>query len=423
MTRKKHLIIGAGSAGLTAAEEIRRINREDEIRIVSAEDFPPYSPTVLPYLLSGKIGESTLAKRQNGYFDKLDATFVQGKEAVRISPETKEVLYRDGERETYDTLLIAAGADSSRPAIKGLTGGAYQGIHTLSDCRRLLLRLPDGNDIAILGAGLVAVEVAIALAERGCRVTLIVRSRILRVYFDEDADAIIKGILTANGINLLFRAGVEEVKQAPGKVEISFPDGEPLVADELLVCTGVEARTGFLAGSGIEVHHGIVVDRRMQTNIDGVYAAGDIAEAPDFFAGTPGMNQIIETAMDGGRVAGSNMAGVPAEYEGWVSSNVFNFFGHTSFTAGLAMPVGEQYEILKEKDAGKANYKKLVFKDNRLVGAMFINVEADPGVLLYLIREKVDVGEHKQRLFETPQETSRWLMLRTEEKQSASIQG
>ena len=423
MARKKHLIIGAGSAGLNAAEEIRRITKEDEIRIVSAEDFAPYSPTVLPYLLSGKIGEAKLAMRKNDYFDKLNVTFVRGKELVRIFPETREVLYADGGRENYDNLLIAAGAEASRPGIKGLDDGAYQGIHTLDDCRRLLQRLPGVTDVAILGAGLVAVEVAIALRQRGCPVTLIVRSRILRAYLDDEADGIVKAILTANGIRLLYHRAVEEVKQVAGKVRISFPDGEPLTAGEFLVCTGVQARTGFLAGSGIKVERGIVVDRHMKTGVDGIYAAGDVAETPDFFTGAYSMNQIIETAVDGGRVAGSNMAGVPAEYEGWVSSNVLHFFGNTSFTAGLAMPAGEAYEILAEKDAGKSRYKKLIFRDNRLVGAMFVNIEADPGVLLYLIREKVDVGEHKQLLFEKPRETSRALMLLAEEKQGASIQG
>jgi phenylglyoxylate dehydrogenase epsilon subunit len=240
---------------------------------------------------------------------------------------------------------------------------------------------------------------------------------------DEDADSIVKGILTSNGINLLYRRGIEEVKQSGGEARITFLDGEPLTAAVLLVCTGVKARTEFLSGSGIKVNRGIVVDRKMQTNINGIYAAGDIAETPDFFSGDYGMNQIIETAMDGGRIAGSNMAGVPVDYEGWISSNVFHIFGNTSFTAGLAMATGDDYEILVEKDVERAHYKKLVFKDNKLVGAMLLNVEVDPGVLLYLMRRKVDVGECKKQLFEKPQEISRWLMLLTEEKQGASIQG
>lgn len=423
MAQKKHLIIGAGTAGLTAAEEIRRISEEDAITIVSAEDFDPYSPTVLPYLISGRISEVTLAMRKKDYFDRLKATFVKDREVARILPQTKGVVYRDGGHESYDTLLLAAGADATFPEIKGLDSSECQGIHTLKDCRHLIDQLKDTKDVAILGAGLVAIEVAMGLVEKGCRVTLIVRSRILRVYFDEDADSIIKDILTKNGITLRYSKGIDEVNYQDGKVDITFTDGDPLRADIFLVCTGVTARTAFQEGSGITVNKGIVVDRKMETSMKDIYAAGDIAETPDFFGGEYGMNQIIETAMDGGRVAGSNMAGVPAEYEGWVSSNAFNFFKNTSFTAGIATPTGEGYEIMVEKDVEKARYKKLVFKDNRVVGAMFINVAVDPGVLISLMRNRVDVSEYKEQLFEKPREIGRWLMLRTEEHASASIKG
>lgn len=423
MTQKKHLIIGAGTAGLTAAEEIRRITEEDEIVIVSAEDVDPYSPTVLPYLISGRINETTLPMRKKDYFDRLKVTFVRNREVAQILPGTKEVAYRDGTREGYDTLLIAAGADADFPDIAGMDRSECRGIHSLEDCRYLIDQLDGTKEVAILGAGLVAVEVAIGLAEKGCPVTLIVRSRILRVYFDEDADGIIKDILTANGISLRYSTGIESVRHTKGKVDITFSGGDALSADIFLVCTGVTPRTGFQEGSGIRTHEGIVVNRKMETSIQDIYAAGDIAECPAFFDGEYGMNQILETAMDGGRVAGSNMAGVPAEYEGWVSSNIFTFFKNTSFTAGIAAPTGDDYEVMAEKDAKHARYRKLVFKDNRLVGAMFINEPVDPGVLLFLMRNKVDIAEHKERLFENPREIGRWLMLRTEEDASASIKG
>jgi len=120
MPKRKHLIIGCGSAGLSAAEEIRRINTDDEIKIVTSEDYPPYSPTVLPNLLSGKTEEANLPMRKDNYFDAIGATFGRDKEIIRLLPKSKEVVYKDGERETYDTLLIASGADSSCPPIKGL---------------------------------------------------------------------------------------------------------------------------------------------------------------------------------------------------------------------------------------------------------------------------------------------------------------
>lgn len=142
----------------------------------------------------------------------------------------------------------------------------------------------------------------------------------------------------------------------------------------------------------------------------------------EFFAGQYGMNQIIESAVDEGRIAGSNMAGVTIEYEGWISSNILNFFGNTAFSAGLSMPESDGYQILTDKNERKSQFKKLVYDGERLVGAMFINANLDPGVMLYLIRNKVNVGAYKQLLFQQPREISRWLMLETEKRESAPIQ-
>jgi len=424
MAKRKHLIIGSGSAGLSAAEEIRRINTEDEIKIATAEDYPPYSPTVLPYLLSGRTDEAHLPMRQDNYFDTIGATFGRGKKVTRLLPESKEVVYQDGERERYDTLLIASGADSSQPPIKGLVESGYLGFHTIGDCQHLLKELQNKNNIAVMGAGLVGMEVAIGLVEKGCRVTIIEKEpRLLPLYFDQEAESLIRTIFLNKGINLLTGREVSEVSRQDGKVTITFSEGSPVNADLLVTCTGVAARVAFVEGSGIKVNRGILVDRKMMTNIPDIYAAGDCAEAPDFFTGQYAMNQIVESAVDEGRIAGSNMAGQAAEYEGWISSNIFNFFGNTAFSAGLSMPADKHYQVLTEKDDQAPHYKKLVYDGHRLVGAMFLNVDLDPGVILYLMRKKVDVSDYQQLLFEQPREISRWLMMETEEKESASIQG
>ena len=424
MPKKKHLIIGTGSAGLSAAEEIRRLNAEDEIKVVSAEDYPPYSPTVLPYLLSGRTDEAHLSMRKDNYFDTIGAIFARGKEVVRLLPESKEVVYKDGEREKYDTLLIASGADSSCPPIKGLAENGYLGFHTIADCQRLLTELKDKNNIAVMGAGLVGMEVAIALVEKGCRVTIIEKeSHLLPLYFDREAEQLIRTIFESKGLSLLTGMEVSQVSRQDSQVTISFAEGNPVMADLLVTCTGVASRLALVAESGISTNRGIIVDRQMMSSIPDVYAAGDVAEAPDFFTGQPGMNQIIESAVDEGRIAGANMAGETTGYEGWISSNIFNFFGNVAFSAGLSMPTDNHYEVLKDKEEKKARYKKLVYDEGKLVGGMFLNVDLDPGVLLYLIRKRVDISAYKQLLFEQPRELSRWLMLETEQKEAASIQG
>jgi len=424
MPKRKHLIIGCGSAGLSAAEEIRRINAEDEIKVVTSEDYPPYSPTVLPYLLAGRTDETKIPMRKDDYFDSINATFVRGKEVGSLIPEAKEVVYKDGEKETYDTLLIASGADWSQPPIKGLQESGCLGFHTIDDCKQLLEELKDKNDIAVLGAGLVGMEVAIGLVERGCRVTIIEKEAgVLPLYFDQEAETLIRAVFLNRGVQLLTGTEVSEVSRRNGEIEISLSQGKPIQAKVLICCTGVKARTTFVEGSGIIINEGVLADRKMMTNISDVYAAGDVAKTPDFFAGEYGMNQIILSAVDQGRVAGSNMAGVADEYKGWISSNIFNFFGNTAFSAGLSMPTGSEYQVLSHKDEKTNQFKKLVYDGDRLVGAMFLNVELDPGVMLYLIERGVDIGAYKQQLFEQPGETSRWLMLETEQREAAPIQG
>jgi len=424
MAKRKHLIIGSGSAGLSAAEEIRRLNSEDEIKVVSGENYPPYSPTALPYLLSGRTDETKLPMRKDDYFDGIRVTLACGKEVTSLIPKNKEVVFKDGEKETYDTLLIASGADWSQPPIIGLKESGCLGFHTIDDCKRLLKEIDGKEDIAVLGAGLVGMEVAISLSEREYRVTIVEKEpRMLPLYFDQEAESLMRGPFLAQGVRLLTDTEITEVKRRNGKIEIYHSQGGPIRVDVMVCCTGVRARTNLVEGSGIRVGEGILVDRRMATNIKDVYAAGDVAAAMDFFAGKCGMNQTIISAVDQGRIAGSNMAGVPAEYEGWISGNLIHFFCNTAVSVGLSMPEGNGYQVLSRKDDQKAQFTKLVFDGDRLVGAMFLNVDVDPGVILYLIQRKVVIGAHKDVLFEQPKEISRWLMLETEQREAALVKG
>ena len=423
MAKKKHLIIGGGSAGMSAAEEIRRTSTEDEIKLVSAENFSPYSPTALPHLLSGRTDEARLPMRKDDYFDTIKATFLPSKIVTRILPETKKVVYEDKQQETYDTLLIASGSKAMKTDIKGLDKINYLTFHTLGECRFLQQQLLTKKEVAIYGGGLVAIEVALALLEIGYPVKIIVRSRILRRYFDAEASEIIKGILTSKGAEVYEGHTIEEVAGSEKQIALSLSGGINFSTEVLIIALGVVSKIPFLSGTDIKVNDGIVVDQRMRTNLDGIYAAGDVAEAPDFFTGKHGMNQILLSAVDEGRIAGSNMVGVDTEYEGWISSNIFNFFGNTAFSAGLSSVSGSGYQVFVEKDGKKAQFKKLIYEGDRLVGAMFINVDLDPGVILYLIRNKVNISNHKQVLFEKPKEIGRWLMLEKEKEGTASIGG
>lgn len=416
MGKRRHLIVGCGPAALSALKAIRNTNFEDEVKLVAMERHVPYSPAVVPYLLAGRINEAQLLIRDEDYFKKMKSTLMKGKEVVDIVPEKREVVYRDGGKDKYDRLLLASGSEPSKIPIKGLEEVGFLGFHTLADCRRLLQELREKTEVVIYGAGLVAVEVAIALLERGCSVNLIARSRILRSYFDNEAGSLIEDLLIGKGCQLFKGSTVSEVRKGKEKIEITLSNGVCLESDIFLNALGVQARTSYLGGSGLEIEKGVLVDKRMKTNVDEIYAAGDIAEAPDFFFNQLVLRAILPNAVDQGRIAGSNMAGEEIEYKGSIGYNVCNLFGTVGFSGGMAMPESGDYEIFKEKTIQEGQFKKLVFKEDRIVGAIFLGVSVDPGVFRYLIENQISCEGCKDILFKKPGDVSRWLMLSAEEE-------
>lgn len=412
MASRKHLIIGCGPAALAALQKIRETNTEDEVKLVCMGACPPYSPAALPYIISGKAEEARLWLRDEDYFRRMRASLVQGVEVASVHPEKKEITYADGSREHYDTLLIASGSEPIKPAIEGLDEAGFVAFHTLGDCRQLLQRLEGEKDVAINGGGLVAMELAAALLGRGCGVKVIVRSRILRRYVNQEVGAIIQDIFREKGAQFYQGAEVSRVKKEGDRIQIVLSDGRTLNADLLVNSVGVKPKTGFLKGTGIEVRSGVLIDSKAMTNLPNIYAAGDVAEGKDFFTGERGPNPILASAISQGNVAGANMSGQEAQDSGWIAMNVFKFFDHSLCSIGLA--ANKTCQIKSHADHRNRQFKELVFLGDKLVGARFLDVEVDPGVMRYVIEKGLNLKAYGEALFESPKDVSRWLMLRSE---------
>jgi NAD(P)H-nitrite reductase large subunit len=402
-------------------EQIRRQTQVDEVKLVSMEPYPSYSPTSLPYLLAGRIKEADLWIYDEQYLRQWNSMLVTGKEVVHIIPEKAQVAYRDGTVDNYDTLLVATGSEPVWPPIEGLEQVGCLGFHTLADYRRLVSALKNKSDVIVLGAGLVGMEVASGLLERGCSVSIVEKEQgVLPLYFEGPAETHIREIFLQMGARVFTDSPVTRVKRDKGRIEAIFTDGKSLEGDVLIVTAGVKARVSFLGGSGIKINQGILVDRQMRTSIPNIYAAGDVAEAVDFFIGEPGLNPVLPAAVEQGKVAGANMVGLQTNYEGWISMNTFNFFGHRAFVAGLSMSRDRDYYTLEENDGARKQFKKLVFHEDRLVGAVLVNAEVDSGVIVHLIRKRAEIGAYKELLFERPRDVSRWLMMELEKKETVS---
>lgn len=411
MAIKKHLIIGAGPAALSALEEIRRVTSADEVKLVSREEHSPYSPAALPYLLSGKITETSLWMRDENYFDDLKGSLVKGKEVEHVVPDQRKVVYQDGTSENYDTLLIATGAESTLPPIEGLEEIEVQNFRTLTDCRRLLRSLTDTKDVVILGAGMMGMKIAVALHGKGHRISIIEKEPgVLPLLFDDEVQIYIKDIFTDMKIRLFVGTAISSVRRKGGKTRITLSDGRGIDGDILINATGVKSRVSFLEGTGVKVNNGILVDRRMGVGDDNIYAAGDVAEAQDFFTGAPKLNAIIPGAVNQGRIAGANMAGKEAKYEGGIPMAAFSFGGNRAFFIGLMAPQESDGLIMRQKDDERRRFKKLILSGDRLVGGMFLNEKVDPGLIHFLIKRRVDIAPYKEALFEgTKPLTDPWL--------------
>jgi phenylglyoxylate dehydrogenase epsilon subunit len=417
LARRRQIIVGSGTAAVNALKQIRKAGCDDEVLVLTMERHAPYSPMSLPYVILGRKNQSDIQMVADDFFDRMGAVFVKDRKVVAVEPAEQRLSYEGGGSDRYDRLLIATGSDPIvPPALKEV--GAM-GFHVMDDCIALTGQLTGTKRVAIVGAGPVAMELAAALATKGHRVTVVApRERILRNYFDIEASTRIIDLFTASGVvvNLKWGEAVKAERRG-NEVVARFAEGCEVETDILLACLGVKARVSFLRGSGIGVNEGVVVDRHMRTNLPHIFAAGDVAEACDFFSGRNRVNPILPNAASQGKVAGDNMADRASEYEGSFAMNAFNFFEHLALSIGKVV-ADEGDEVLEARRNG--SHIRLVFTGDRLTGASFLDTDVEAGVIQYLIRKRIRIGKYREMLLQAPREMGFWLMNEAEKGEAVS---
>lgn len=416
MDKSKHLIIGAGPAAIAAAEAIRKISQTDEITLVTREETLPYSPVVLPYLISKELTEEELFSKGKEALDNLKVNLIKGKEVTEIVPEKNEVKLADGQHLQYDKLLIATGVKPQIPPVESMGKDDIHTFRTYGDFLKLDKSINGKQEIAIYGAGLVAVEAAEKLCLAGHKVTIIARSSLLRKYFNKKSVHKLISAFENHGCKVLTNKTILSVNNEGSKMKLQLSGGDTLTVDKLLVATGVVSN--FVGDKIAVIEGGIKVNRQMQTNVENIYAAGDVASANSFFDGEHGTCPILPEAVIQGAVAGANMAGEATEYKGWIPGNYLRCFDENLFSIGITSSQDTaNYDVLeKEEENGSL---KLVFKNDFLVGAEGLNMKTiHPGVLLYLMREQVPVKNYRELMLSKPKEAAIWLMLQNRKSQA-----
>jgi len=384
----KHLIIGNGPAGVIAAETLRKADAEAEVVLVGDEDAPPYSRMAIPYLLMGRIAEQgSYLRKEAGHFERLGIAMLRGR-AERLDTAAHMVTLADGTKLSYDRLLIATGSHPVRPPVSGIDLPGVHTCWTLADARSIIELAKPGSRVLQMGAGFIGCIIMEALAERGVRLTVVeMGDRMVPRMMTPTAGAMIRRWVESRGVEVQVKAAVQALRQQGSELVAQLSNGAEVVADLVICAAGVRPNIGFLAGSGVVTADGVRVDATMQTNVAGVYAAGDVTEASGFHTSKPSLNAIQPNAADQARIAALNMAGGRAGSQGSLAINVLDTLGLISISLGVwagepASAGGEGVELVDDKGL---RYLSLQFQGDILIGATAIGLTDHVGALRGLI--------------------------------------
>jgi NAD(P)H-nitrite reductase len=401
----EHIIIGAGPAGVIAAETLRKIDPGSQVTIIGDEREPPYSRMAIPYYLIEKIGEEgTWLRKSKDHYDKAGIQLVQDRVTAVDSAARKIRLEKYADMQ-FDRLLIATGSYPIRPPIPGMDLPGIHSCWTLEDGRAIAERAKPGARVVLIGAGFIGCIILQSLAERGVNLTVIeTGDRMVPRMLDQKAGNLIKEWCQDQGVTVHTSTSVESIEKGGllgGGLKVTLSNGEELKADLVISATGVRSNIKFIEGSGINTEFGVLVNNRLQTNIPYIYAAGDVCQGMDFSTGEYSVQAIQPTAAEHGRIAAMNMAGKDCIHRGSVNMNVLDTMGLISTSYGLWMGVdgGESAEL---NDPGRYRYLNLQFQEDVMVGAQALGLTAHVGVLRGLIQTKLRLGKWKQHLMKDP---------------------
>ena len=421
-----HVILGAGPAGVIAAETIRKHAPKDPITIIGDENEAPYSRMAIPYLLIGKVGEEgTHLRHTPGHFESLNITVRRGVRAKVLDSAKRTIELSDGNTIGFDTLLIATGSSPATPPIPGINGPGVHSCWTLADARAIANLAKPGAKVLQMGAGFIGCIIMEALQQRGVELSVVeMGDRMVPRMMGPAAGGMIKDWCVAKGVKVFTGARVEAIERGTvgdkgllgkiaevvgigqssmptGRMTVRLSTGDSLEADLVISATGVKPNIGFLENSGVRCLVGVLTDAGMQTNVPGIYAAGDCAEAFDKVSGKTIVSAIQPNAAEQARVAALNMVGQKAELQGVTQINVLDTLGliSSSFGNWEGLPGGQHVELT---DKASHKHLSLQFLGDQMVGCNSVGWTEHVGVMRGLVEGQVRLGEWKDKLLADP---------------------
>lgn len=397
-----YTIIGNSAAAVGAVEAIRSHDRRGEIIVVSRERHRVYSRPLITYFLADQIQENRMFYREKDFYKRNNIQTFLEREVKAIQLEQRCLFLEDGETLGFEKLLIAVGGS---PIVPQVEGGHLKGVFSFitwddaNEVRQYVKEHPI-ESVVVVGGGLIGLKAAEAFIALGLKVTVVeLMDRILSATFDRKASEMIERELKSRGIHLITENTVERILGTHNQVDgVVLKDQRRIDCQTVVFGIGVLPNIGLVKDTPIRFNKGIQVDTHMETNIPGVYAAGDVVEIQDILLDTSRPIAIWPNAYRQGWIAGCNMAGIPKQYEGSFAMNSIEICGIPTISVGMTQVPENGFEILQELDRKKETYKKIILKDGVIVGTIFIGEIDRAGIYTGLIKEKIDVSGFKDIL-------------------------
>lgn len=387
-----YVLIGNSAAALAAINGIRRHDPAGAITVVNREEGPAYSRVALPYYVAGEMTLQDLLIRERPDYAANGVTLTENENVVAVDTAGKQVALESGTQLAYDKLLIATGSETIVPPIQGLDDVPHHYLWTLDDAVGMKQAAEKAATAVVIGGGFIGMLAAEALRKLKIKLTIVeVAPILLPQLLDDAAGALFLKAVRDEGVTVKTDAMVAGLAPAGSGIRVSLKDGDAFDVDMAVVATGVKPSLHCLQNAAIDVNKGVLVNEYLQSSHADVYAAGDVAETPDFLSDERSIYAIWPTAVEQGHIAGANMAGAGQTYPGSLGMNVVELFNVTLAQLGRFREApDDEAKLLSPGDNGL--YRKIVVgPDGRLAGAVYLGDEngvAEMGVIHSAIRRR-----------------------------------